>query len=60
LAGAVTCSCVVEAAATTIVPLVPVIVPPTVSVAVTVRFPACVSVMPLVKVWVPLSPLTNV
>ena len=60
LAGAVTCSCEVEAAATAIVPLVPVIVPVTVSVAVIVRLPACVSVTPLVKVWTPLSPPTKV
>ena len=40
--------------------LVPVIDPDTVSVAVTVRLPACVSVTPLVNVCVPLSPPTNV
>ena len=40
--------------------LVPVIEPVTVSVAVTVRLPAVLSVTPLVKVWTPLSPPTKV
>ena len=60
MAGAVTVRCVVVAGATAIVPLVPLIEPVTVSVAVTVRLPACVRVTPLVKVWAPLSPPTNV
>ena len=60
LAGAVTWSWVVEAAPTVMVPLVPLIVPVTVSVAVMVRLPAWVRVTALVKVWVPLSPATKV
>ena len=54
LAGAVSES--VAVAAGSIVRLVlPVIVPVTVSVAVMVRLPACLSVTPLLKVWLPLS-----
>ena len=59
-AGAVTVRVAAVAGATAIVPLVPVIVPVTVSVAVMVRLPACVRVTPLVKVWTPLSPPTKV
>ena len=39
---------------------VPVMVPVTVSVAVIDWVPAVLSVTPLVKVWVPLSPATKV
>ena len=60
LAGALTVSVAAVAGATVIVPLVPLIVPVTVSVAVTVRLPAWVRVTPLVKVCEPLSPPTNV
>ena len=60
LDGAVTVSVAAPAGETAMVELVPVIEPVTVSVAVTVRLPACVSVTALVKVWVPLSPPVNV
>ena len=51
MAGALTVSRVADAAATLMVPLVPLMVPMTVSVAVMVRLPAWVRVTPLVKVW---------
>ena len=60
LPGADTVSVEAPAGATAIVPLVPVIEPVTVSVAVSVRLPAAVSVTAFVKVCVPLSPPTNV
>jgi hypothetical protein len=60
LAGAVTASVEAPAGETAIVPLVPVIEPVTVSVAVTVRLPDWVSVTPLVNVCIPLSPPMNV
>ena len=59
-AGAVTVKVAAEAGATAIVPLVPLIVPVTMSVAVTVRLPACVRVTPFVNVCTPLSLPTNV
>jgi len=59
-AGAVTVSREADAAATVIVALVPLMVPMTVLVAVTVRLPAWVRVTPFEKVLVPLSPATNV
>jgi hypothetical protein len=49
-AGALTVKVAAEAGATAIVPVVPLIEPVTVSVAVTVRLPACVSVTPFVNV----------
>ena len=60
LAGAVTVSVDAPAGETEIAELTPVIVPVTVSVALTVRLPACVRRKALVKVCEPLSPPTNV
>ena len=57
-AGPLTVNVAAATGATVIEPVVPVIVPVTVSVAVTVWPPAWVSVA--LKVWVPLSPATKV
>ena len=58
LAGPVTVNVAAPAGATAIAPVVPLIEPVTVSVAVIVRGPDWVSVA--VKVWVPLSPARKV
>ena len=60
LAGAVTVSVEALEGDTEMVELVPVIEPMLVSVALSVRLPACVSVTPLVNVCTPLSPPTKV
>ncbi len=59
-AGATTVSVTAAAGATAIVPLVPLIEPMPVSVAVTVRLPVWVKVTPFVNVWAPLSAPTKV